>query len=137
SRRQRLSVGQFGSRPGQMCRSSSNDGVSRANRAHPPAGTRLVLGAHHTLTGERDTMKHSNFFKGTLLAGLIVAGFQSGVLANSPPKLVGPMQLKPEIFHPDPITGTMTLTQSSSGVTGVKVDLDKPIMGRSSYSSSE
>ena len=76
--------------------------------------------------------------KKTILAGAIAAVLmQSGLWAAPPAKLVGPMQLKPQIFHREPITGTLTLSQNGSGVNGVKIDLDKPLMGRSSYSSSE
>jgi hypothetical protein len=83
-------------------------------------------------------MKSSKVFLGMAIAAAIsVTSMQAGLWAAPAPKLAGPFEVKPQVVHRDAIAGTMTITQSATKVTGIKLDLDKPVYGRPSFASSE
>jgi hypothetical protein len=76
--------------------------------------------------------------KKTFVAAAVTSVLAFGALWASPPsKLKGPFQITPHVVHQGSISGQMTLSQANDKVTGVKLDLDKPVFGTSSFSSSE
>jgi hypothetical protein len=69
---------------------------------------------------------------------MVVAGEKvTPVWATPPVKYVGSFQVTPQEFHPDVISGQMILSLSGGQVSGVTMNLDKPVFGHSSLSSGE
>jgi hypothetical protein len=76
---------------------------------------------------------------GIAFALALAIGWQQagGLWAAPSPTLKGPFQIKANFVHTSGISGQMTLSQANNKVTGVKLDLDKPVFGHSSFPSSE
>jgi hypothetical protein len=83
----------------------------------------------------RGIMRHAVLFSAlmALLAG--IAGAEPVVVFS------GDLSLKPTVFHKDPITGQLTLLvpsgASDAQLAQAKAKLDKPLMGKTDYASSE
>jgi hypothetical protein len=74
--------------------------------------------------------------KRTYIVAVVAFAFATA-WANSSPALKGPFEITPHKVHQGSISGQMTLSMNNSVVTAVKLDLDKPVFGNSSFKSSE
>ncbi len=71
------------------------------------------------------------------LAILIVMVLAFNSIADPAPWVKGPFRIDPAVMHKDSITGQMNILFTDQVFFGVRLDLDKPVMGRNQYSSKE
>lgn len=66
-----------------------------------------------------------------------VLALQSGAYAAATPNYQGEFQVDPKVEHTSPISGKMTLSFDGTTLTQVLLNLDQPVFGSSTFSSSE